>query len=83
MKDKTITVRIDDETNQVINAMSRTLSKTKKDILKDAVYQYRKIIFFKQVDNEYAELQSNHQEWEEELQERSEWDTTIGDGIDG
>ena len=83
MKDKTITVRIDDETNQVINAMSRTLSKTKKDILKDAVYQYRKIIFFKQVDNEYAELQSNHQEWEEELQERSEWDITIGDGIDG
>jgi len=83
MKDKTITVRIDDETNQVINAMSRTLSKTKKDILKDAVYQYRKIMFFKQVDNEYAELQSNHQEWEEELQERSEWDITIGDGIDG
>jgi len=83
MKDKTITVRIDDETNQVINDMSRTLSKTKKDILKDAVYQYRKIIFFKQVDNEYAELQSKHQEWEEELQERSEWDITIGDGIDG
>ena len=82
MKDKTITVRIDDETNQVINDMSRTLSKTKKDILKDAVYQYRKIMFFKQVDNEYAELQSNREKWEEELQERSEWDTTIGDGID-
>jgi len=83
MKDKTITVRIDDETNQVINDMSRTLSKTKKDILKDAVYQYRKIIFFKQVDNEYAELQSNREKWEEELQERNEWDATIGDGIDG
>jgi len=83
MKDKTITVRIDDETNQVINDMSRMLSKTKKDILKEAVYQYRKIIFFRQVDNEYAELQSNHQEWEEEQQERSEWDTTVGDGIDG
>jgi len=83
MKDKTITVRIDDETNQVINDMSRTLSKTKKDILKDAVYQYRKIMFFKQVDNEYAELQSNHQEWEEEQQERSEWDATVGDSIDG
>ena len=83
MKDKTITVRIDDETNQVINDMSHTLSKTKKDILKDAVYQYRKIMFFKQVDNEYAELQSNREEWEEEDQERREWDTTVGDGIDG
>jgi len=82
MKDKTITVRIDDETNQVINAMSRTLSKTKKDILKDAVYQYRKIIFFKQVNNEYAELQSNREKWKEEQQERNEWDATIGDGID-
>src|SRR6056297_1030775 len=83
MKDKTITVRIDDETNQLINDMSRTLSKTKKDILKEAVYQYRKIMLFKQVDNEYAELQSNREEWEEEQQERSEWDTTVGDGIDG
>jgi len=83
MKDKTITVRIDDETNQVINDMSRMLSKTKKDILKEAVYQYRKIIFFRQVDNEYAELQSNHQEWEEEQQESNEWDTILGDGIDG
>jgi len=83
MKDKTITVRIDDETNQVINAMSRTLSKTKKDILKDAVYQYRKIMFFKQVNDEYAELQNHEEKWEEEQQERKEWDATVGDGIDG
>ena len=83
MKDKTITVRIDDETNQVINAMSRTLSKTKKDILKDAVYQYHKIMFFKQVNDEYAELQNHEEKWEEEQQERKEWDATVGDGIDG
>ena len=83
MKEKTITVRIDDETNQEINDMSRILSKTKKDILKDAVHQYRKIMFFKQVNDEYAELQNHEEKWEEEQQERSEWDTTIGDGIDG
>ena len=83
MKDKTITVRIDDETNQVINDMSRTLSKTKKDILKDAVYQYRKIMFFKHVNDEYAELQNHEEKWEEEQQERKEWDATVGDGIDG
>jgi len=83
MKDKTITVRIDDETNQVINDMSRMLSKTKKDILKEAVYQYHKIMFFKQVDDEYAELQEHEEEWEEEQQESNEWDTILGDGIDG
>ncbi|MEA1883072.1 MAG: hypothetical protein U9N62_00955 [Thermotogota bacterium] len=83
MKDKTITVRIDDETNQVINDMSRILSKTKKDILKDAVHQYRKIMFFKQVDDEYAELQNHEEEWKEEQNERKDWDATIGDGIEG
>jgi predicted DNA-binding protein len=82
MKDKTITVRIDDETNQVINDMSRILSKTKKDILKDAVYQYRKNLFFKQVDDEYAELQNHQEEWAEEQQELREWDAAVVDGID-
>ena len=82
MKDKTKTVRIDDETNQVINDMSHALSKTKKDILKDAVHQYRKIIFFKQVDEEYSELQKHEGEWTEEQQERKDWDTTVGDAID-
>jgi predicted DNA-binding protein len=75
MKDKTITVRVDDETNQVINDLSRILSKTKKDILKDAVHQYRKMMFFKQVDDEYAELQKPQEEWVEEQRELREWDT--------
>jgi len=47
------------------------------------VYQYRKIMFFKQVNDEYAELQNHEEKWEEEQQERKEWDATVGDGIDG
>jgi len=82
MKDKTKTVRIDDETNQVINDMSHALSKTKKDILKDAVYQYRKIMFFKQVDDEYSELQKRKGEWTEEQKERNDWEATLTDSID-
>jgi predicted DNA-binding protein len=75
MKVKTITVRIDDESNQVVNDLSRILSKTKKDILKDAIHQYRKMMFFKKVDDEYAELQNHEEEWAGEQRELREWDT--------
>ena len=62
--------------------MSHALSKTKKDILKDAVYQYRKIMFFKQADDEYSELQKRKGEWTEEQKERNDWEATLTDSID-
>jgi len=82
MKEKTITVRIDNDTNTMIDEISRSLSKTKKDILKEAVKHYKKELFFKQVSREFGELRNNRKEWEAELKEREDWESTIGDDLD-
>jgi len=82
MKEKTITVRIDNDTNTMIDEISRSLSKTKKDILKEAVKHYKKELFFKQVSREFGELRNNRKEWESELKEREDWESTIGDDLD-
>ena len=51
-------------------------------VLDDAIEQYRRDKFFRELDRGYAQLQANPAAWQEELAERRLWDATLMDGLD-
>ena len=51
-------------------------------VLDDAIEQYRRDIFFRELDQDYARLQANPEAWQKELAERQLWDTTLMDGLE-
>jgi hypothetical protein len=46
----------------------------------DLLYRER---FLDECDSAYARLKSNPKAWQAELQERTAWESTLGDGLDG
>ena len=51
------------------------------DMLNQALQDYRKA-FFDRLNAGYAALRADHNNWEQELEERREWDRTLADGLD-
>lgn len=50
-------------------------------VLDEAIEQYRRDQFFKELNAGYASLQSDAEAWNEELTDRQSWDGTLLDGI--
>ena len=53
-----------------------------QSVLDEAIEQYRRDNFFRELDEGYAQLQASPQAWQEELDERRLWDSTLADGLD-
>ena len=51
-------------------------------ILDDAIEQYRRDRFFRELNENYIRLQADPKAWEEELAERQLWDAANTDGLD-
>ena len=51
-------------------------------VLDAAIEKYRRDSFFRELDEGYARLEANPQGWQEELDERRLWDSTLSDGLD-
>jgi hypothetical protein len=51
-------------------------------VLNEAIEQYRRDRFFRDLDEGYARWQADPSAWQEELEERRLWDSALTDGID-
>ncbi len=51
-------------------------------VIDRALEAYRRKLYFEQANAGYEALQSNPEDWKEELEERALWDATLGDGLD-
>lgn len=51
-------------------------------VLDDAIEQYRRDKFFRDLDESYARLQADPEAWKVELAEWQFWDTTLIDGLE-
>jgi len=57
--------------------------KPMQNVLDEAIEQYRRDRFFRELDESYARLQADSQAWQEELDDRCLWEPTLADGLDG
>jgi predicted DNA-binding protein len=78
----TTTVRIGEETRQVLRDLSARTGQSAREILRQAIEEYRRKRFLQNANAAFAALKRNPKAWEEEKRERKAWESTLSDGID-
>lgn len=76
-------VRISDEAKTKITRISESTGRPMTDVLDDAVDALERRMFMDEFNRGYAELRSDPKAWTEIEAERSDWDATLKDGVDG
>ena len=74
-------VRINTECHKLLKEMSRTQHKPMHAILESAIEEYRRRCFLEAVNAAYGELRKDPKAWQDMLEERTELDRTIADGL--
>ena len=75
------TIRISRQSKATLRELADHEDKPMQTVLDDAIEQYRRDRFFRELDEDYARLQTDDKAWQEELGERRLWDTTVADGL--
>lgn len=78
----TTTIRIPDKTRQTLAELSSETGESLQDILAAAVEQYRRNRILEQANQAYARLKKDPEVWQELLEERAQWDSTLADDLD-
>jgi predicted DNA-binding protein len=76
-------IRISPSSKATLRALARRKKKPMQKILDEAIEQYRRDMFFRDLDESYARLRADPKAWKRELAERQEWDATLMDGLRG
>lgn len=76
-------VRIDPATTRSLEELVRATGQKKSAILREAIHEYRKTVFFNGLRSDFEALKKDPAAWQEELRERALWDTTLSDGLSG
>ncbi len=76
----TLQIRIRPAVYQKLREISAKTNSSMQDTLELAVDEYRRKVFFEEVNAAFARLKADPTAWEEEIAERAEWDVTLADG---
>ena len=74
-------IRISSHSKATLRALAKRTSKPMQTVLDEAIEQYRRDTFFRDLDESYARLRADPKAWKRELAERREWDATLMDGL--
>jgi predicted transcriptional regulator len=77
----TTTVRITEEVREALRQLSEQTGESMQKILADAVEAYQRRYLLEMTNAAYAELRSDPEAWQEELQERAEWSITLNNKV--
>ena len=73
-------VRIDPPTARSLEELVRATGQKKSAILREAIHEYGKTVFFNGLRRDFETLRKDPAAWQEELRERALWDATLSDG---
>ena len=76
-------IRISSHSKATLRDLAKREGKPMQAVLDEAIEQYRRDTFFRELNESYGRLQADPDAWKEELGERQEWDTALMDGLDG
>ena len=77
------TARVSEKARRILRELARETGRTMQEIIEEAVEAYRRRIFLERCNKAYAALRGDRRAWEEELEERKEWEGTLADGLEG
>lgn len=76
------TVRVSKETREALRELAEQSGEPMHRVLAKAVEAYRRQRFWEQTNAAYAALRADPEAWQEELQERRDWEATLADGLE-
>ena len=76
-----VTIRISEESHQVLRELSEQEGASMQRLLDEAVEQLRRLKFLYRANAAFAALKSDPKAWKEELEERKLWEQTLSDGV--
>jgi predicted transcriptional regulator len=76
------TIHISEAAQQVLQELAERTGQSTSEVLDKALEEYRRKLFFEQMNAGYAELRADPQAWADHLAERKQWDATLTDGLD-
>lgn len=77
------TVRVDEHLHTMLRSIARQEGRSIGSVIEDAVERYRREKFWASVQDGYARLQADPEQWAAYQQEIDLWDTMAGDGLEG
>jgi len=77
-----IAITINKNTHEVLLRLSKQSGDNLQTLLDKAVEQYRRQLFLLQANQAFAALRKNDLLWQDELNERQEWDQTLANRVD-
>lgn len=76
------TVPISEGSHEVLRKLAEETGQSMLDILDRALNEYRRKVFFDQMNAGYAALRADPNAWADSEAERKQWDATSMDGLD-
>ncbi|MFQ5652368.1 MAG: toxin-antitoxin system protein [bacterium] len=74
-------VRISDKSRKILRGIAADEGASMQAIIEKAIELYRRQRLLADVNNAYAALRQDGETWSEVEKERSEWEGTLGDGL--
>lgn len=75
-------VRVSDQTHGTLRELSEETGEPMQDLIAEAVEAMRRRRILELTNAAYAALRADPDRWQDELDERSEWDVTLSDGLE-
>jgi len=79
---QTSIVTISNTSYQALAELSASSGKPIQTVLEQAIEQYRRQQFLAAANQAYITLRDRPEDWQEELEEREAWDSTLEDGLE-
>ncbi len=76
----TTTIRISKTTQKLLHILANQDNTSMQTIVEQAIEHYRRQRFLEGLSADFTNLRENNKTWHDELQERQQWDITLGDG---
>jgi predicted transcriptional regulator len=76
-----LTVRIGESAHRMLQELAEQTGTSMQAVLEKAVSEYQRKCFLEGLNADFATLRNNPKAWQEELEERALWDSTLADGL--
>jgi hypothetical protein len=80
--ERTTTVRVSVLTQEALRKLSEELRQPMSQVLSAAVEHYRREVFWRKANEEYARLRASPEAWRDEMAERRVSEGTLADGLE-
>jgi type II secretory pathway component PulK len=82
LAEKSTTIRVTNKTKRTIEELAASTGASQVEIVAEAVEKYRRKRLIQEINESFARLRENPEEWADYQRELHEWDATLMDGLE-